>query len=604
MTEEGFISRLASAGVFLRGMPLTERIRLLQGREYPELPAESATRAANLVARWRARANEHDRGAFDRILTAYGVDEPTLERVAGIRPQDVPQWSIFDLIPAVDLAKHPPEWPRNSSFARVCDPLIRSFLVKFHSTAADMCDRYPHILRDDPERIFKLFAPSLESRLHMLVRKGCVLELNVARLRKRLHGETPEARFEDFIQMLGTEAYQFEFLSEYAVVAWHAVSMARQWLCNATNLLSRLCTDFPAYKAIIFNGENPDSIESISWGAGDSHHGGQSVCIVTWSAGRKLVYKPNSLALSRAFAQFLEYINRPRLGLRLRCASVLDFGSYGWQKFVPHEACGSRKEVRRFYWRQGAFAAIFHLLNTHDLHHGNLIASGEYPIYVDCETLVRPVVEGQWGGSSALALALAPQLASSLDLLPRRVWSSRECEGVDLSGLGGAPGQILVYAILKADAPKTDQMHIVKGDLVIEAKQNLPRLGEDLITLTEEYKQAVLEGFEAGYTALLESRDRLWSYIKSFNDIPVRLVWRPTRLYAVLQDTSRHPDYMRDAMDQEIFLSSTLAYEKSVTSTQIASELRDMSGDDIPYFLVGFSSHEILGGFKFEVQLH
>ena len=45
-------------------------------------------------------------------------------------------------------------------------------------------------------------------------------------------------------------------------------------------------------------------------------------------------------------------------------------------------------EVERFYQRFGLLVALTYVLHTGDLHFENIIAVNEYPVLLDCETLL------------------------------------------------------------------------------------------------------------------------------------------------------------------------------------------------------------------------
>ena len=49
-----------------------------------------------------------------------------------------------------------------------------------------------------------------------------------------------------------------------------------------------------------------------------------------------------------------------------------------------------RKEVETYFNRCGQLVAVLYLTRTNDIHHENLIASGDQPVLIDTDTLFYP----------------------------------------------------------------------------------------------------------------------------------------------------------------------------------------------------------------------
>src|SRR5262249_1845021 len=147
------------------------------------------------------------------------------------------------------------------------------------------------------EGFAELAFAALPWRLHMLVHRTLVLELNVARVRGELDGETPEQRFASFVARLRRPYVAIEILAEYPVLARAAVNAVERWRRFQIGLLDHLIADWPALRATFFAGANPGALRALDAGAGDSHRGGRSVAIVGFESGARLVYKPRSLAI-------------------------------------------------------------------------------------------------------------------------------------------------------------------------------------------------------------------------------------------------------------------------------------------------------------------
>src|SRR5262249_31989010 len=143
------------------------------------------------------------------------------------------------------------------------------------------------------------------------------------------------------------------------------------------------------------------------------------------------------------FQELLTWLNERGTHPPFRTLKVLDRGTYGWVEFVAAGGCTSADEVRRFYQRQGGYLALLYALEATGFYFEDLIAAGEHPVLIDLEALFHPRLP-RLDAAQADRLA-GDRMASSalrVGLLPQRIWSNAESEGVDLSGLGAVAGQL------------------------------------------------------------------------------------------------------------------------------------------------------------------
>ncbi|GAB3960528.1 hypothetical protein GCM10027614_82680 [Micromonospora vulcania] len=167
------------------------------------------------------------------------------------------------------------------------------------------------------------------------------------------------------------------------------------------------------------------------------------MAILTFTDGRKLVYKPRSLGVEVHFNQLVDWLNTNGLRHQLRPLRVLDRGEYGWVEHVAVAPCQDEEQVDRFFWRQGSYLALFYALCGSDMHLENVIASGEHPVLVDLEAIfqVRPRVDVE--EALPLVLGEAPRVVRDsvlrVGLLPERMITADESGVYDaeVSGLAG-----------------------------------------------------------------------------------------------------------------------------------------------------------------------
>ena len=158
------------------------------------------------------------------------------------------------------------------------------------------------------------------------------------------------------------------------------------WSSAQRVLLSRLQRDRDRLPLIIQNGMS-QCVKHVTPGLSDPHNRGQTVTIVQFSNGSRVVYKPRPCEGERIWFSALLWLNERGFGPAFYIPALISRRSYYWMSFVEHRGCKSINAVCRFYFRWGAQAAVAQLLGCTDLHRQNWIASGEHPVLVDCEML-------------------------------------------------------------------------------------------------------------------------------------------------------------------------------------------------------------------------
>ncbi|MCA9996460.1 MAG: type 2 lantipeptide synthetase LanM family protein, partial [Anaerolineales bacterium] len=323
--------------------------------------------------------------------------------------------------------------------------------------------------------------------------------------------------------------------------------------------------------------------------AGDTHKNGRSVIIAEFSSGFKIVYKPKSLAVDRHFQQLLSWFNERGAQPPFRALQCLDRETYGWVEFVASKPCISETEVTRFYKRQGSYLALLLMLSASDFHHENVVAAGEHPVLVDLEALFHPQIINKSDNSAEEAAneTLADSVMG-IGLLPQRIWAKEAMAGVDISGLGGAGGQLSPFAVPLWDESGTDQMQLARRQVKMSGSNNLPTLnGSEVDALA--YSEAIVSGFTGMYQLLIQQRQELLAEegpLSWFANDEVRVIVRATRTYAILFRESFHPNVLRDGLDRERLFDRLWAQvtHQPHLAALIAAERADLQQGDIPIF--------------------
>ncbi|WEZ01045.2 type 2 lanthipeptide synthetase LanM [Bacillus subtilis] len=267
------------------------------------------------------------------------------------------------------------------------------------------------------ETVTQSITDALYARLHIMVMKCVILEVNIARKIEVLEGDTSEERFQYFMRQFNEDSeMRMEFFENYPVLSRLMTESTKNYLIITEELIERFLCDYEKIKDN-FEGEFT-RLERIKMDLGDTHQNGRTVAILEFESGEKLVYKPRQILIYKCFESLLDWLNDRGLKHKLKAAKSLDCQTYGWQEFVPFKECILKEEIRRFYYRQGVYTALFYVLGSSDFHAENIIANSEYPVPIDLETLFSQNLEmtKKLNFQSQLAVELNDSVFSTLML--------------------------------------------------------------------------------------------------------------------------------------------------------------------------------------------
>jgi type 2 lantibiotic biosynthesis protein LanM len=370
-----------------------------------------------------------------------------------------------------------------------------------------------------------------------------ILELNVARLRDELAGESPEARFRFFIDRFADPARFAALLDEYPVLARLLATVTAHWVDAVAEAVTRFHADRPLLASGL--GIVADGIAAVEGTDGDPHRHGRTTLIFRCRNGSRVVYKPRPLAVDERFQELLGLLNERGAEPRFPVLRVLDRGDYGWQEFVTARACADVGEAGRFYRRQGGFLAVLYAVGASDFHRENIIAAGEDPYLVDLETLFHDHgVHGEPDSAVDLAYRIAKDSVLSTGLLPFFVSGAEGPARTDVSGLGSGTDHVTPVDVLRWEEAGTDHMRAERGRVAMSAGSHTPHVG-GVPARPADHLGDLIGGFVGTYRLLARHRDELTEAERRFGAAPTRYVLRPTVLYALAREGGYHPDYLR-----------------------------------------------------------
>ncbi|MGC5284748.1 type 2 lanthipeptide synthetase LanM family protein [Micromonospora sp. DT231] len=469
-----------------------------------------------------------------------------------------------------------------------------------------MSHRYQQRLHDKVRRLARdlghrgevaphhpLLRPNHEVYLAMI---SPVLAVHLRRARSAgtLAGDTPAARFGDFVRQLRQPAYALRILAEYPTLTRELVDEMETWLTVRSELARHLLADLPTLRTEFgLNANSLDDVVEVQTGAGDTHRGGRSVAILTFADGGKVVYKPRPLAVESHFYALVEWLNAKGMAFPLRPLAIVERAGYGWVEFVHPESCADEQGLRRFYWRQGAYLSLLYLLRASDIHLENVIAAGEHPVIVDLEAIfqqARPTTDTRPLVLPAEAMHRIEESVLSIGLLPQRL-IQQDGDAVvttELSGMAGGRGELSPMKVPRWQDTGTDQMRRTRARVEMPGGHNLPMVAGTAAD-PARHQTDLVSGFEACYQLLLAHRDELAAPggpVAAFAADEIRFIALPTMVYGRILGESWHPVVLGDALDRECLFEVLASRHPELVADRAiaASEIRQLARRDIPFF--------------------
>ena len=387
-----------------------------------------------------------------------------------------------------------------------------------------------------------------------------------------------------------------EIFERYPVLARQMGTLALGWIEATVEFLRRLQSDRDALSDAFAGGRPLGQLVGFGGAASDPHRGRRRVAGCTFASGLRLVYKPKSLRSEVVYGTLLEWLNASGATPPLRILQVLDRGDYGWVELAEQAEIDDREAARRFYRRSGMMLALLYAVGGKDCHGENFIAAGEHPIMVDAETVLHPALlatDAVPGAELDALHAAAERFAASVlgvGLLPD--WMiGPEGRSVDISALGSLEIQKGLEPQPRWEHFNTDVARMILEEIDVGPFANVLRLG-GRPQRPEDYLPDITDGFTQAYRILVAGRDQLLAPdgpLAGLHDAPVRVLFRPTMLYARAVNAALMPEHMQDGADYSIeleVLGRPLLDGRDPTSfwELHRREQQQIDVTDIPYF--------------------
>ncbi|HET6705208.1 type 2 lanthipeptide synthetase LanM, partial [Amycolatopsis sp.] len=511
----------------------------------------------------------------------------TAARLPGEAGGDRPAWALLaDEV----LASLPVEgdWP--VPVEADGDRVFRHAVLPFAAATRELLvERVPAA-----ERLWAGIETWLCGQLTALAARTFVVELHSAGKAGLLRGATGRDRFVDFLRLLGGRGHLTEVLGRHPLLARLLAQTCLRTVDAVAELLTRFAADRAALRAGLLAGSSAE-LSELTLGAGDVHSGGRAVALLGFADGRRLVYKPRPLGLLARWGDLLRWFAEERPGLAPRPLGVLARDGYGWAEYVPARPCADQAGVELFYRRQGALLALLYALDATDMHCENLVACGDQPMLVDVETLFHPAFTALTRNGPDPAAAALHRSVARTALLPTLMLG--EHGALDVSAFGGGNGEQSPGEVPHWTGAGTDDMRLAHGPRPYAGGANRPVLADTEVD-AGMYRQSLLSGFRAAYESLVDRRaELLGGALAGFAGEEIRLVMRPTQVYATLLTAATHPAHLTaGAARPEAFAALAEDHGKAHLPALVPHEITELCAGDVPVFTAAADSVDVTTG--------
>lgn len=406
-----------------------------------------------------------------------------------------------------------------------------------------------------------------------------------------------EVSYQEFVLLLRENNYK-TFFTEYPYLSKLIFIRGRFWMENTTKLFRALKSD----KHIIMGklGKSSLYITKLKVDLSESHNYGKNVIILDTSNG-SFVFKHRSVDAESRFFNFLYYLNS-KLTIKQYVPWIINGKDYGWMEYIAQKPCANNTEVADFYKRIGSQLCLHYIFGSTDLHSENFIACGEFPVFIDLETILNPLTRLNNKHLNNLNKYIDIKFGLSVSrtgILPQWLMGP-DTNVYNNSSLGGSKAG-LVYPNIIWKNINTDQMFYDYIELPPPEDKNLVYLNsqyQDPSRFTKE----IMEGFAQTYNYFLENKNTkaLINEFHKFSNMQVRFVFRATKVYTLLLEYLNHPDYMRSGVERAIemdILAKGLLVDltkKYIFWDVLEDELAQLENNDVPYYLTNTSTKSLM----------
>lgn len=334
----------------------------------------------------------------------------------------------------------------------------------------------------------------------------------------------------DFIGKALSGPGLLDFAKKYSVAVRLASVILENSLSYFNSVMESLRADMKDIADSFNGGKSPGLVTGLKSNLSDPHNRDCAVIEFSFESGLKLVYKPRSFDLDKRWEAFLSWCTMLCPSIDFRFPHHVGNGSHVWVGHLENSPLARLEDAANFYRRCGALLAAAYTLNGYDFHQENLMAWGAYPVLIDLETVLRPLVkpfnyEEMDSDFKKKMLSLEGDSVLRTSFLPMWIPAGKDVVR-DYGAL--TPDDNINYTVTEWVEVNTDRMRREFTERRTEPSPNVPHFDGKLMDVTN-YIDELCDGFTKFYTLFMEHHKDL--PLDIFEGAMIRYLPRNSQVY-------------------------------------------------------------------------
>lgn len=306
------------------------------------------------------------------------------------------------------------------------------------------------------------------------------------------------------------------------------------------------------------------ALKNINADGADSHLNGCCTMRIDTDAG-SFYYKPHDRSVDD-FAQ--KFVNE-FFGGMIKVPDTVPGNDFAFIERIQYEPVSEQEAVKKYYYNFGVLSCMLFFLGSTDMHNGNILACKEFPVPVDIETLLSPVLEPFNGVDTYMSE-------------PEKEVSKSMCKTMILPNF---------FADRVQFSPLLSDEYTVQKTVPV---QN----GKPICVF--DYTKEFCSGFEKAYRIFLSEKNRIIDFVCANKDVFVRYVIRNTSYYALIlkqlyeAENLANPEKFNQILNKVTY---TKINGKTIDRPKELSdwEMECLKEGDIPFFCLKIADRSVCG---------
>lgn len=408
----------------------------------------------------------------------------------------------------------------------------------------------------------------------------------------RLVGKNSYEEYEYYqTVILGNSEYVEKLCNQYPVMKELILYQIYQLVEYIGEIENALHIDKVIIEKVFCNNIRFDGISNITLNLSDPHRNGKTVAKIDLDNGHSIIYKPHNLKkemlMNEIYQVFME-----NSSFQFEILEVIDRETYGWEKYIEAKECNTEDGVKRYFERMGYLLFICYLFGATDIHCENIIASGQFPVLIDLETIPGIILKEILHTVEEYVGKKINNSVIRTGILPTAVWG-KNGEGVIVSALGISTNMKSPFNLPYIKDAFSSDVHIEYAPKDISVKDSLPIFQGNIVGAAS-YCDQICNGFEEAYYLFIKLQTKMETIIKNVLKQKGRLIFRHTQQYSMYLNISFYPQFLTSWKERYQFFDTLKEHKQYVELHQY--EKKALQEMNFPIFEVDVKNGCIYDG--------